>query len=139
MPPNELERIAPAGDITHIINLYGAKKYMRIIALERGKGKTEQAIKMAAEGFYYLVCFNNLEARYVKHRAKEMGLDIPMPITHDAFLSGRYCLAGIKGFVIDDFDTMFRSVFSRLCQGRKVEGITIDANFINNLTGSSHE
>jgi hypothetical protein len=98
----------------------------KIIKLGRGKGKTKEAIKIAAEGFYYIVCHDQSQVKEIAFRAKEMNLNIPLPITHHTFLEGSFHPRGVKGFVIDDFDSLVLRMIADRLRGRELVGITLE-------------
>lgn len=96
----------------------------KIIKLGRGKGKTTEAIKLASKGFHYIVCCDSRQAHSVHGQAREMGLDIPLPITFDTFSRGDFHAPGIKGFIIDDIDWLFNQWLGRRLKGRELIGVT---------------
>lgn len=77
---------------------------MKVIALDRQQGKTTELVKLAAQENLYIVCANRNMVRHTAQMARDMGLDIPFPITWDEFAAHRYYGRGIKGFVIDNLD-----------------------------------
>ena len=85
---------------------------MKVIVSGRGTGKTTALIRLSAEGGCYIVCHSWEEANRVYGRAVEMGLRIPVPITHDEFLSSRYYGRGIRGFLIDNVDMLLSRLSS---------------------------
>jgi len=94
---------------------------MKVVIGPLGSGKTTELIKMAAEGFYYIVCSHHKEAMNIKQMAKKMELDIPMPITHDEFIRGEFARGrNIKGFLIDNVDHLL----GRLANGVEVKGVS---------------
>lgn len=95
---------------------------MKLIARRRHEGKTEEAIKIAAEGYLYLVVINADEALRVFETAKELGLDIPYPLTFAEFIGGRFFRRGVDGFVIDNADALLRD----LARGVPIEAVTFD-------------
>lgn len=89
---------------------------MNILIGKRGQGKTTHLIKMSAAGEGTIVVSTEQSADYIKSQAKEMGLDIPKPITwteilcrgtnrKDSYLldelSGILMNLGIKTAVLD--------------------------------------
>lgn len=56
---------------------------MKIIKRGRREGKTTEIIKVAAKNFSYIVCLSQEEASRVAQEARNMGLDIPFPLTFD--------------------------------------------------------
>lgn len=83
---------------------------MQIICMPQAGGKTHEAIKISAETWSYIVCLNKEEGYRVFHQAKNMGFDIPYPITFDEFINGRYSAQGIRGFIIDNADMLLQSL-----------------------------
>jgi hypothetical protein len=83
---------------------------MEVYAKPRQRGKTTDLIKLAAEEFLYIVCIDRTEVRRVADEAREMGLDIPFPLTWHEFASGLYHGHGIQGFVIDNLDLCIQQV-----------------------------
>jgi hypothetical protein len=73
-------------------------------------GKTTELIKLSAESFAYLIVGTQERATAVFHQAKEMGLDIPFPLTYDDFVRGSYYGKGINGFLIDNADNLIEKM-----------------------------
>lgn len=95
---------------------------MKIICKDRQGGKTTEIIKIAAEGFFYIVCIDHREALRVAEQAKNMKLDIPFPITFDDFIKGKYYRPGIKGFVVDNADILIQQI----ARGVSVEAVSFN-------------
>ena len=95
---------------------------MKLIIEPRRAGKTTQAIKIAAEDYSYVVCYNRNEADRVWRESLDLSCDIPHPITFDDLLKGRYYGRGIKGFVIDNADY----VLQELCGRVELKAITLN-------------
>ena len=88
---------------------------MKIIRTERGKGKTTELIKQSARDWSYILCMNKVNAHHVFDMAREMGLDIPFPITpSDLPLRGLTC-----SVLIDEIDYILPTLI-----GAKVDTIT---------------
>lgn len=83
---------------------------MKTILKPRCTGKTTEAIKLAAETGSYIVCSTRQDAAHIVAMAKEMGLDIPWPLSADEFISGQFCGRNIKGFVIDNTDYILQAL-----------------------------
>ena len=83
---------------------------MKIIHRARQMGKTTEIIKIAADTFSYIVCLNHREADRIAKLAKEMKLDIPLPISFDEFKRNNYYFPGIKGFVFDNTDLFLQNL-----------------------------
>lgn len=94
---------------------------MDIIIRPRRGGKTVEAIKLAAEHDYYIVCPNAVQVKQVARQAQEMSLKIPFPITWWDFMHQAYYGKNIKGFVIDNLDMCLQSMTPV-----NIEGITIN-------------
>ena len=91
---------------------------MKIIRTERGKGKTTELIKQSARDWSYILCMNKRNADYIFDMAREMGLDIPFPITPSDLP-----LRGFKGSVlIDEIDYILPMLI-----GTEVDAITTSA------------
>ena len=83
---------------------------MKVIARPRQGGKTTELIRLAAEEFLYVVCPDQAQVRYVANLARDMGLDIPFPLSWAEYSVGRYNGRGIKGFVIDNLDSCIQQM-----------------------------
>lgn len=79
---------------------------MKLIKWGRNSGKTTEAIKIAAENFAYMVVRTQDEARRVASMARDMGLDIPFPITFHEFVTGAFSPRGCRAFVVDGLDAL---------------------------------
>ena len=88
----------------------------------RRTGRTTALIEQSAKDWLYMVCTNRKEAERVMREARRMGLDIPMPITHDDLIVGRFCGRGIRGFLVDDVDM----VLAVLARGVPVRSAALD-------------
>lgn len=75
------------------------------ISGNRQTGKTTALIKIAAEKDLRIISLNLVMVNYTMKRAKELGLAIRTPITHERFVDGTQLL-GIKenGYALDDFN-----------------------------------
>jgi hypothetical protein len=83
---------------------------VKVIASGRQTGRTTQLIQQAADEFLYVVCPTLDRANYVARKARELGLDIPNPMTWREFTEQRFYGKGINGFVIDDLDHCLQSM-----------------------------
>jgi hypothetical protein len=73
---------------------------MKVIAKDRGLGKTTKLLKIAQENQYAFVCCNQHEARRIKH----MGLNIPFLFTFEGLRNHASRGYKIDGFVVDNAD-----------------------------------
>ena len=95
----------------------------------KGTGKTKKLIELAAKDFSYIVVRNAIIARSVAKRAREMGVNIPFPLTYDEFIKGKFYGRGIRGFMIDDVDALLWY----LARGVKVKALSLDASSVKLL------
>jgi hypothetical protein len=95
---------------------------MKVIVGQRQTGKSEQILRLAVEHFAYIVCPTMQEVTDLWSRAKELNLDIPQPITWDAFVDHRYYSRGIKAFVIDNLDLCVQSMTTVDIKGVSLNG-----------------
>ena len=65
---------------------------------------------MSHETGGYIVCSNVCRARIVHMYARELGFDIPFPLTFSEFLLGKYYAKGIKGLLFDDIDDILENI-----------------------------
>jgi hypothetical protein len=77
---------------------------MKVYARPRQGGKTTELVRLAAQEFLYVVCPDRAQALHVQRVARDMGLDIPFPMTWGEFLRCDYHSKGVRGFVIDNLD-----------------------------------
>ena len=82
---------------------------MKIIYKERNGGKTTELIKLSHETKHYIVCSKHDEAICLFNEAKEMGYDIPQPITYYEFVNGKYG-EFVGGFLIDNVECLLEYI-----------------------------
>ena len=88
---------------------------MNIIIGKRCSGKTTELIKESAEKQIYILVGTKAMARCVFDMAKEMGLNIPFPVTVYEYLRGnKFRGSSIRrdGLLIDDADVVFQQIFA---------------------------
>ena len=81
---------------------------------ERCSGKTTRLIERSAKEGIYILVANKEMARCVADQAKEMGLDIPFPVTVGEYLRGnKFQGSSIRrdGLLIDDLDMVLDLLF----------------------------
>jgi hypothetical protein len=88
---------------------------MNIIASGRKTSRTtrliERCIELNAQGeLCYIVCYSQEEAGRVFQKARELGQDIPLPISFEEFLGYNYSSRNIKHFLIDNADVLLQSL-----------------------------
>ena len=97
---------------------------MQIILRKRQMGKTTELIRISAETFAYIVVPTRKDAGTVSEMAKDMGLDIPFPLTYDEFIRGQYYGKNIKGFLIDNADMLLQY----MAKGVAIKAISLNDN-----------
>lgn len=99
-----------------------------VLAKERCIGKTSDLIrKCAGDNYSLIVCPTRKMCEAVHEQAKEMNLDIPMPITFKEFLNGQFCGKHIDKFYFDELQ-MSLDIFAR---GVPIDTVVIDASNVN--------
>ena len=84
--------------------------------MPRASGKTTLLIKESAKTGRPIIEPNTFSARYVEEQAKEMGLNIPEPISATSWSGGYYRGSNfnrIDGFLIDEVDSVLSSIFGK--------------------------
>lgn len=79
---------------------------MKILRLDRGEGKTTRLIKMSNQTSVPIVCSNTHRGRLISHKAEEMKLDIPKPIS----VRNVHGLRGLEAVLIDDVEDVLRDL-----------------------------
>ena len=91
---------------------------MKIIRAERGEGKTTELIKQSARDGSYILCMNKANAHHIYEMSREMGFNIPFPIT-----TSDLPLRGYESSVlIDEIDYVLPGLI-----GTRVDVITTSA------------
>lgn len=83
---------------------------MKVYVRPRAAGKTHELIKLAAEERLVIVSANVEMVRVVERRAREMGLDIPQPLSFRQLTSGAHRGRAIKGFAFDDAELCLQQI-----------------------------
>ena len=84
--------------------------------MPRASGKTTLLIKESAKTGRPIIEPNTASARYVEEQAKEMGLNIPEPISAASWNGGYYRGSNfnrIDGFLIDEVDSVLANIFRK--------------------------
>lgn len=93
---------------------------MEVICRGRRGGKTIEAIKKAVRNNYTLVCCSANEVERVQKIAKELGVEIPQPITFSEFTNGSELKTAASGYVIDNVDMLLQ----KMAGGKPIRAIT---------------
>jgi hypothetical protein len=84
-----------------------------IIVLKRGGGKTTELIKLCARYKHPLIVCNNKQmCEWTFKHARDMGFDIPMPITYDDLVYNTYRGQNIDAFFLDNAELFLQSLTS---------------------------
>lgn len=95
---------------------------MELIIRGRRNGKTAELIKRSAATRTYILTTTELRARNIFAQARNMGLDIPFPVTIDDYFSSHgFAGSYIKKVYMDDEDEVLRHIFNRV----EIEAVTI--------------
>lgn len=84
--------------------------------MPRASGKTTLLIKESAKTGRPIIEPNTASARYVEEQAKEMGLNIPEPISATSWNGGYYRGSNfnrIDGFLIDEVDSVLSNILGK--------------------------
>lgn len=83
---------------------------MNIVIGSRASGKTIEIIKACAESGGYIVTRNRDWAYGLIQLANKLGLNIPIPLSYDEFINGRYNSAKCKHFHIDNAEDLLAHI-----------------------------
>jgi hypothetical protein len=81
-----------------------------IIVRGRQGGKTTELIRRAAESHGYIVCADRRQARWIAERAREMGADIPFPMSASEFFGAQFYQPGCRAFLFDNLDQIIQQM-----------------------------
>ena len=83
---------------------------MKILNLDRRKGKTTELIKLSNEKWLYIICLDRQRAEHISNMAMDMKLDIPFPITmRELPLRSNF----IKEVLIDDMEDILSCLIQK--------------------------
>lgn len=94
---------------------------MKVIMLERGKGKTTELVKISAETQTYILTATKQNVEHICQIADDLGLNIPYPITVNEYLNGKLRGSFIKNILIDNADCVLQSIFNTV----QIDAITL--------------
>lgn len=95
---------------------------MKIIFKKPRSGKTTELIKQCAENGGYIVSATQMRAKETFRMAKEMGYNIPFPLTFAELLTQNFRPKGVRKLYIDDAHEIFKMISG----GVEVAAITMD-------------
>jgi hypothetical protein len=83
---------------------------MKILRIDRGKGKTTELVKLSNKEWLYIVCRDRERAKVIVDVAKFLLLDIPFPITlRELPLRSPH----IKTVLVDDMEDLLEAVIGK--------------------------
>jgi hypothetical protein len=85
---------------------------MKILQLERRKGKTTALIYTSATTGYPIIVLTEVEAEMVQNMANSLGIDIPHPITLKTYMTHGGYYNGNNGILIDNLDIMLPQILN---------------------------
>lgn len=81
-----------------------------LIVRGRQGGKTTELIRRSAESGGYIVCTDQQRAGQIARQAKDLGLDIPFPLTAAEWLKRAWYPPGVRGMLFDDLDRIIQAL-----------------------------
>lgn len=99
---------------------------MLVVARGRRQGKTTRAILDSAQTGATIITPNVIMARHVEMMAKEMGVEIPAPVSFDFVMRGGLRGSEIRKVIIDDVDVILADMVSA-----NILEITVSEEFID--------
>lgn len=110
---------------------------MDIIYRGRGCGKTTELIKRSYESGAYILVTDHKRARAIADHAKQLGVDIPYPITWPEWENTYYKNHGtgttgcVRNLLIDDADDLLALIF----RGATIDAMTMTSDEIIVIDG----
>ncbi len=94
---------------------------MKIIARGKQSGKTTELVKESARTGRYILVFSNSHAKIISSIAKNLGLNIPYPVTVDEIRNVGKCSSIVRdGLLVDEAIMVLRALI-----GFEIAGVTI--------------
>ena len=106
----------------------------KVIVGNRQSGKTTELIKMSAKNNIYILVANYPRAYYLFQQARDMGYEIPFPVTlHEYLYSNRFVGSIIRrdGLYIDDVEDVLTELFKPI----EIKAITVTKYNFTTLEG----
>lgn len=103
---------------------------MKIINLGRRQGKTTRLLYASEWNQIPILCANNMQRQYLVDRSKELGLQIPEPVTISDVVSdkSRWTKVKDKDILVDEAPMMLQSLLHALEFKGEVEAITLTSD-----------
>lgn len=87
---------------------------MEKIILARCQGKTTKLIQMSHDTWTYILVADKRRQSSLFRQARNMGIDIPFPVTLDDYMKNQFRGSHIKRILIDDADDVLKALFYNL-------------------------
>ena len=111
---------------------------MKKIISPTASGKTTELIKISSKLWHYIICRNSVARESIVQQAKEMGLDIPFPITYRESQVTETKGKWVKGYLLDDADEFLQTVFKGKVSVISMTGDNTIEHEINEDIGSRY-
>lgn len=103
---------------------------MKIINLGRGQGKTARLLYASEWQDIPILCSNNMQKKYLIDKSKELGLQIPEPITVSNVVSDKLSGSTIrdKDLLVDEAPMILQSLLNAIGMRGEVKAITLTSD-----------
>lgn len=103
---------------------------MKIINLPRGQGKTVRMLYASEFNDAPILCANNMQKKYLIDKSKELGLQIPEPITTSDVVLRKLKDDVIrdKNILVDEAPMILQSLLNSLGMKGEVKAITLTSD-----------
>lgn len=100
---------------------------MKIISLGRGQGKTTRLLYASEFNNIPILCSTYIQKGYLMDRAKQLGLDIPKPVTIDEIISNKVIGKEEvdKDILVDDAHWVLQSFLHSFGMRGNIRAITL--------------
>ena len=82
---------------------------MKVVIGGKGSGKTTVLIELSTRTGYYIVCRRAM-IDTIMNMAREIDVQIPVPLSYSEFVDRQYYPLGVKGLLIDDADALLEYI-----------------------------
>lgn len=101
---------------------------MKIINLGRGQGKSTRLLYASEFQNIPILCGTFENKMYLMSRAKQLGLEIPEPITSSELLNRRDKSKSINEWLIDEAHWVLQCLLNEINSGGKIVALTITSD-----------
>lgn len=99
---------------------------MRFIQGKKGMGKTTRLLYASEFRNIPIICVDAQHKKELLHKAVELQLIIPEPITLNEIINKSKVIEHIDGVLIDNLSPIIRALFSNLGVKAPIKGVTLD-------------